>query len=233
MSSRSQRIHDLPKDQRPREKLANHGVTSLSDAELIAIFLGTGVQGESAIEIGARLLRQHGSLANLAQLDFAQLTREHGLGPAKASQLAAAFEIGSRVALQEAHRTALNSPQLVYKLMSPLMQRLRQESLQTILVDSKIRLMKVTEISRGTVNETLCHPREVLQPAIAHHASGIIITHNHPSGDPTPSQADRRMTKMICSACELMQIKLHDHVIIGSPSTSHDSYYSFRENGLL
>jgi len=223
------RIQDLPEELRPREKLTKHGASSLNNAELIAIFLGTGVPGENAIQIGQRLLSNHGNLHDLAKLDVTQITAEHGLGPAKACQLAAAFEIGSRLAEQRMTRCPLRSPEDVYRLMAPKLQHLRVESLQVILTDTRLKCMRSQEITRGSVNETICHPRDILQPAIAHQAHGIFIVHNHPSGDPTPSQADKIITKRIRQACELMQIKFHDHVIIGYPG-SDTPYYSFQEN---
>ncbi len=227
------RIQDLPQDARPREKAQQHGIDHLSDAELLALFIGTGLPGENAIDVGQRILQKNGNLANLAKLTIKELAKEKGLGPAKSTLLAAAFEMGGRVAKQAIHRTALKSPQQIYDFMHPMFLGLTQESLRAILVDTKMQCIKVVEISKGTVNQTICHPRDVLHHAISHQAAGLILVHNHPSGDPTPSQADNSVTKTLVKACDLMQIKLHDHLIVGSPSGNQLPYYSFREYGKI
>ena len=227
------RINDLPDELRPREKMARQGAGSLSDSELLAIFLRVGVKGESAIEVGRRLLATHGGLAALGQLDIAQLAKEHGLGLAKAAQLAAAFEMGSRVARERASRTPLDSPEAVYATFAPQMRHLRAESLRVALVDTRLRVTRFVTISEGSVNETIAHPRDILHPAVLHSAYAFHLVHNHPSGDPSPSRADRELTRRIAEAAELLQVKLLDHVIIGSPSHHHDPYFSFQEAGLL
>ena len=227
------RIHDLPSESRPREKALTEGISSLSDSELLALFISTGLKGENAIHIGQRLLNNHNNLASLAKLSIRELTKERGLGKAKSTLLSAAFEIGSRVAKQEIKRASLKNPKQIYDYMSPQFAGLTQESLRAILVNSKLQCLKVVEISKGTINQTICHPRDVLHHAIAQQAAGIILTHNHPSGDPTPSGADITITKQLSQACELMQIRLHDHLVIGSPSAGNLPYYSFREHGKL
>lgn len=227
------KIHDLPTDARPREKAILYGISSLSDAELLAIFIGTGLQGENAIEIGQRLLNKHGSLANLAKLTIKELSKEKGLGPAKSTQLSTAFEVGARVANQLIKRTSLKTPKQIYEHMHPQFAGLTQESLRAIMVDTKMMCVHIVEISKGSINQTICHPRDVLHHAITHQAHGIILVHNHPTGDPTPSQADITITNKMKDACELMEIKLHDHIIIGNPTTDNLPYYSFREYGKL
>lgn len=227
------RINDLPDEMRPREKMAREGAGSLSDAELLAIFLRVGVKGESAIEVGRRLLATHGGLAALGHLDISQLSAEHGLGLAKATQFAAAFEMGARVARERATCTPLDTPDAVYAALAPQMRHLGCESLRVVLLDTRLRATRFVTISDGSLNETIAHPRDILHPAVLHRAYAFHLVHNHPSGDPSPSRADRELTRRIAEAAELMQVKLLDHVIIGSPSEHHDPYFSFQEAGLL
>lgn len=229
----SNRISDLPEDERPREKLAKWGAASLSTPELIAIFLRVGVKGQSAIQIGQQLLHTHGSLHNISRMDVKELAKEHGVGPAKAAQIAAAFEIGIRLAREKFSTTPLNAPELIYEFMRPQLSVLTKESLFVILVDTRIQHMKTIEVSRGSVNETLCHPRDVLRPAVLYEAYGFILVHNHPSGNPNPSSADNRMTAAIKEAAELLQVRFIDHIIIGSNSHHESPYFSYRESGTL
>lgn len=227
------RINDLPADQRPREKLAKLGAESLSDAELLAIFLRVGVKGQSAIQIGQRLLHDHGSIGALARLDTKVLAREHGIGPAKAAQIAAAFQIGARVARETIQRTQLDAPEKTYRLISPLTTGLTRESLFLILTDHKLYHLKTIELSRGTANQTLCSTRDILQQALMHGAYGFILAHNHPSGDPTPSQADHTMTKRVLEGANTVDLRFYDHIIIGAPHNSQQPYFSFAESGNL
>ena len=228
-----QRIHDIPTASRPRERAISEGIEALSDAELLALFISTGLQGENAIQIGQRLINDHQHLANLAKLSIKEISKERGLGKAKSTLLAAAFEIGSRVAKQTIVRVQLTTPEQIYNYMHPMFVGATQESLRTILVDTKLHCLKVIEVSKGTLNQTICHPRDVLRHAITHQAAGLILVHNHPSGDPSPSSADTSITQKIAKACELMEISLHDHIIIGSPSENNLPYYSFREYGKI
>ncbi len=226
-------IHDLPDQMRPREKMAQEGPASLSDAELLAIFLRVGVKGESAIELGQRLLSSHGGLAALGSLEIAQLAREHGLGLAKAAQLAAAFELGARVARQQASRLALDSPEAAYEVFAPQMRHLSHESLRIALLDTRLRALRFLTISEGGLSETVAHPRDILHPVVLHKAYGFLLVHNHPSGDPTPSRADRDLTKRLATAAALLQVAFLDHLIIGIQSQRNEGYFSFREAGLL
>lgn len=227
------RLNELPSDQRPREKMARDGASALSDAELLAIFLRVGVKGESAIEVGQRLLRTHGGLAPLGRLEIAQLAAEHGLGLAKAAQLAAAFELGSRAARENAASRPLDSPQAIHDCFCPQLRHLPHESLRLALLDTRLRAMRFATLSTGSVNETIAHPRDILQPAILHKSYGFVLVHNHPSGDPSPSRADRELTSRVAEAAALLQVNFLDHVIIGRPGNAHDPYFSFKEAGLL
>jgi len=229
----SKKIHDIPSSDRPREKAISSGIESLSDSELLALFISTGLKGENAIDIGKRILDSEGNLANLAKLNIKEISKHRGLGTAKSTLIAAAFELGSRVASQELKRVKLDSPKTIYEFTSPQFTGLTQESLRVVLVDAKMQLIRMMEVTRGTQNLTLCHPRDVLHFAIQHQAFGIILLHNHPSGDPTPSSADITMTNKMNQACEMMHIKFHDHIIIGTPSPNQSAYYSFKEYGKI
>ena len=228
------RIADLPKDDRPRERLLRLGPTSLSDAELLALFINTGIPGENAIQVAQRLLKTHGSLAQLARLTPQLLRGEKALGPAKAALLTAAFEIGRRAERETLIEQPLSTPELIYQFAGPEMRHLPHETVRVLLVNTRLSFVRQEQISHGTVNESMAHPRDVLRPAIAHAAWGFILVHNHPSGDPSPSDADFRMTRRIREASEVIGIKFLDHVIIGAPSETRSSpYFSFREAGIL
>lgn len=228
-------IKDLPAAERPREKLTNRGAAALNDAELLAIFLRTGTRGRSAVSVASDLLKAAGgSLARLASCGIPELRRlAKGIGPAKACELAAAFEVGKRLARQTAEETPLDTPGKVHAFMGPLLQNLPRESLRVLLLDTRHRLVHEEEVSLGTLNESLAHPREILRPAISHRAYAFVLVHNHPSGDPSPSEADRALTRRIRDAAELMQIHLLDHVIIGRERPGAPPYFSFKEHGLL
>ena len=226
-------IHDLPDDERPREKMARLGAGTLSSAELLAIFLRTGTKGTSAIEIGRQLIRKHGSLANLGKLSIKELSQEHGLGIAKACQLAAAFEMGARVSRESVQKVQLSTSDVIYDFLAPITAHFTQEVLSVLILDSQLRLIEMVEISRGTVDNTLAHPREILHPVITRLGKCFILTHNHPSGDPTPSKADCRLTEQIEKAAGIMDLRFRDHIIIGRPSDGRQPYYSFSENKKL
>src|SRR6185369_11614412 len=207
------RIHELPEQDRPREKLASLGAGALSDSELIAILLRTGIPGTNALDMARQLIQRFGTLADLARAGVPELRKIKGLGLAKAVQLAAAFGLATRLARENVGRTALDSPRLVYDLLGAEMRQLGKESLRVVLLDTKLRLMRVEEISLGSINECLAHPPDILRPAIQHSAFAFVLVHNHPSGDPTPSDADRRLTIRIAEAAKLMMLSFFDHLI--------------------
>lgn len=228
------RIADLPKDDRPRERLLRLGPSSLSDAELVALFINTGIPGENAIQVAQRLIKTHGSLAQLARLSPQLLRSEKALGPAKAALLTAAFEIGRRAERETLVEQPLNTPELIYQFAGPEMRHFPHEVVRVLLVNTRLCFVRQEQISHGTVNESMAHPRDILRPAIVHAAWGFILVHNHPSGDPSPSEADLRMTRRVREASEVVGIKFLDHVIIGAPSDLRASpYFSFREAGIL
>lgn len=229
----SLRIQDLPDDDRPRERMLRLGPEALSVAELIALLLVTGRQGANAVDVAKELLSKHRDLATLLKLTPAQLTKTKGIGPAKAIQLSAAFQLGRRLAEERQRRQKIESPEDVYALMAPQMQALHKESLRVLLLDTRHHLLHIDEISLGSINESIAHPREIFRPALVHAAYGMILVHNHPSGDPSPSEADLRLTRRLSEASQLLQIPLLDHIIIGSAGPGHPAYYSFKEAGIL
>jgi DNA repair protein RadC len=227
------KIREMAEDERPREKLAARGADALSDAELIAILLRTGMKGANAIEVARQLIKAFGSLGTLSRCSVKELARIKGIGPAKATQLAAAFGLGRRLAREPFTREKVDTPARVYELLGADMRALHRESLRLILLDTRYHLMRVEEISSGSVNESIAHPRDVFRPALIYSAYAVVVVHNHPSGDPAPSQADHGLTRRLREAAELLQIKLLDHIIIGAPAEGQLPYFSFKEMGVL
>ena len=227
------KIQELPEQERPREKLAAHGAAALSDSELIAILLRTGIPGANAVDIGRQLILHFGSLAALSRASLTELAKIKGVGRTKAVQLAAAFGLASRLAHESLVDIPLDSPARVFELLGAEMRQLGKESLRVVLLDSKLRLLRVEQVSLGNLNECLAHPREILRPAVLHNAFAFILVHNHPSGDPAPSDADRRVTLRLAEAARMLQVTFFDHVILGSPSEHRAPYFSFREAGVI
>jgi DNA repair protein RadC len=229
----SPRIQELPQDERPREKLEKHGAARLSDSELIAILLRVGMKGMSAIDLGRQLIQRFGSLANLSRASVAELSKIKGIGLAKAVQLGAAFGLAGRLAVENLIRTPMNRPELIYDLLGAELRQLGKESLRVVLLDTRMCLLRVEEISLGSLAECIAHPRDIFRSVIQHNAAGFILVHNHPSGDPTPSEADRRLTIRLAESAKLLQLNFCDHVIVGSPSPGRSPYFSFREAGII
>ncbi len=227
------KIREMPQDDRPREKLIARGASALTDAELIAILLRTGLPGANAVDVAARLLERYGSLGGLSRCTVDEISDIPGIGPAKAVQLVAAFGLGQRLARETLQREKIDSPELVYQLLAPEMRVLHKESLRVILLDTRYRLLRINEVSLGSVNESIAHPRDVFRPALISSAYAVIVVHNHPSGDPSPSQSDHSLTRRLGEAAELLQIKLLDHIIIGAPAEGRTPYFSFKEAGVL
>ncbi|HMF45649.1 MAG TPA: DNA repair protein RadC [Candidatus Udaeobacter sp.] len=227
------KIHEMAEDERPREKLAAHGARALSDAELIAILLRTGVSGANAIEVARQLLEKYGSLTGLSRCSVDELSKIKGVKFTKAVQLVAAFGLGDRLAREKWAKQKIDSPELANELVGPEMRRLQKESLRVILLDTRYHLIRVEEVSLGSINESIAHPRDVFRPAVISSAYAVIVVHNHPSGDPSPSQTDHGLTRRLAEAAELLQIKLLDHIIIGAPSETSPGYFSFKEAGVL
>lgn len=223
------RMKDLPPDDRPREKLLRLGAPALSDAELLALVVRTGTGGRSALDLARDVLRNGKNLRGIAGKSPAELTRLVGIGVAKAVELCAAFELGRRVQGSAGdERTVVRSPEDVLRLMLPRMRDLSQELFCVMVLDSKNGVRDVLEVSRGTLNASVVHPREVFKAAIDHRAASIIVVHNHPSGNPEPSREDLEITTQLADAGRIIGIPLHDHLIVAG-----DRYTSFAERGLL
>ncbi len=227
------KIREMPRDERPREKLAAHGAAALTSPELIAILLRTGRRGANAVEVARQLLEKYGSLTGLTRCTVDELRKVKGIGPTKAVQLVAAFGLGHRLARETLSKQKIDSPELVNELVGPEMRRLRKESLRVILLDTRYHLIRVEEVSIGSVNESIAHPRDIFRPALVSSAYAVIVVHNHPSGDASPSQTDHSLTRRLAEAAELLQIKLLDHIIIGAPTDGSPGYFSFKEAGVL
>ncbi|WP_035614578.1 DNA repair protein RadC [Haloferula sp. BvORR071] len=226
-------IADLPLDERPREKMAKFGPGALDNAELLALFLRTGMVGRSAIQIGRDLMQHFGSIGALGSAGVAELSKQPGLGLAKACQLVAAFELGARAVREQIGRQPLDAPEIIYRTFAPQLAWLRHEKLIVALLDTRLRHEGTVEISSGNLNETVAHPRDVLKPVITRGAYGFVLIHNHPSGDPSPSKADEIFTRRIIDAADLMQVKFLDHLIVGRPDAGREPYFSFREVGIV
>ena len=209
-------IHDWPEGDRPREKLLAHGAARLSDAELLAVFLGSGTAGLSAVDLGRRLLAEAGNLRALLDLPPVQLARMAGLGPARASALAGALELGTRHLAQGLSRgEALTEPGRAGEYLSRRLRALPYEVFACLFLDTRHRVIAFEELFRGTLDGAEVHPREVVQRCLAHHAAAVILGHNHPSGSPEPSAADRAVTARLKQALALVEVRLLDHFIIG------------------
>lgn len=228
------RLRELPVDERPREKLVRAGAGALADTELLAIFLRTGTPGRNAIATARDLLDKWGGLQGLSRCEIRDLINSaRGVGTAKACELAAAFELGKRLARGGPQRPKVDSPEALYHLLGPEMQALRDESVRVVLLDTKYQVIRVEEVSSGTLNECIAHPRNIFRPALVYSAFAVAVVHNHPSGDPAPSEADRRLTRRLNDSAAALDIRLLDHVIIGTADGGRTPYTSFRELGLL
>ena len=210
-------IRELPQEERPRERLRQYGARQLNNSELLAILLRTGVQGENVLSMASRLLARQGGLAGLGRASFAELCAQRGLSEAKACQIMAALELGRRlVSLAPEERATIQSPQDVANLVAAGMASLEQEHLRVLLLNTRNQVLNIQEIYIGNVNSSVVRPAEVLRPAVRENAPGIIVVHNHPSGDPTPNAEDVSITRQIAQAGQLLGIELLDHVVIGS-----------------
>jgi len=222
-------ISDWPSGERPREKLLNKGPRALSEAELLAIVLRTGVAGKSAVDLGRDLLHQYGSLSSLFASDLERLLLTKGLGHAKAVQLQAVIELARR-ALEEQLEPGvnLNSPKAVRDFLRLALLRQDKEVFLGIFLDAQNRVLATEELSEGTLTQTSVFPREVVKRALRHNAAALIFAHNHPSGLAEPSRADELLTQALKQALTLVDVKVLDHFIVGGSRTM-----SFAERGLL
>ncbi len=222
-------IPDWPEGERPREKLMQLGPERLTEAELLAILLRTGNRQQTAVDLAKALLAQHGDIANLARLPYQQLATLKGLGPVKAVTLNAAFELGRRLAaLPGVQKLKITGPEVVHQRYAPLMAHLKKEVFKILILNSANLLMRDVTISEGILDSALVHPREVFKVAILESAASIILIHNHPSGEATPSTEDHRMTQRLVEAGRIVGIPVLDHVILAG-----EHYYSFQEAGFI
>ena len=224
------RMKELPIDDRPREKLINNGAATLTDSELLAILIGSGTQEKSALDIARDLTADNGILKNIALVhDVKELAKTKGLGRAKAAIIIAALELGRRIAGAEPlSRESITSPEDGVALLMPRLRYESKEHFLVVLLNSKNKVLEIKQISEGSLNSSVVHPREVFAPAVLHHAAAILTAHNHPSGDPTPSKEDKDLTNTLVQAGKYMGIPVLDHIIIGDAK-----YFSFKEHSYL
>jgi DNA repair protein RadC len=209
------RIRDWPTDERPREKLLARGATSLSDAELLALFLGSGLRGRDAVATARELLQAHGPLRALLERPPAALAELPGLGPARACALSAALELGQRHLAAGLQRgEALTDPGAAGRYFAQRLRHLQHEVFAALFLDTRHRALAFEELFRGSVDGAEVHPREVARRALAHNAAAVIVGHNHPSGNPEPSAADRAVTARLKQALALVDVRLLDHFVI-------------------
>lgn len=210
------RIKDIQTIERPRERLARMGASVLSTAELLAILLRVGVEGENAIQVGQRLLQDFNGLAGLQRASYAEICAQHGIGEAKAAQIKAAIDLGRRLASQSSSdRPVVHSPEDAADLVQYEMSALEQEQLRVILLNTRNHVLRIQTIYQGSLNSSQVRVGELFRPAIRENAAAVIVVHNHPSGDPSPSPDDIALTKTIIEAGQLLDIQVLDHLIIG------------------
>jgi DNA repair protein RadC len=230
MEKESFTIHDLPRSERPRERLSRLGPDALSSPELLALLVGRGIAGKSAMSIGQELLFRFGNVRGVSEATIEELSTIRGLGPAKAIQLKACFELGKRQWLEpeEPDLPDIRSPADVARAIRASIKDKAKEHFKLILLNTRNRITGVFTISVGTLNASLVHPREVFRKAIQHAASSVALAHNHPSGNPEPSDDDIALTRRLCEAGRLLGIEVIDHIIVAKAQ-----FLSFKARGLM
>jgi DNA repair protein RadC len=222
------RITDMEESERPRERLSRHGAQVLSNAELLAILLRVGVEGENAVQVGQRLLHDMGGLPGIHRAAYEEVCNQHGMGPAKAAQIKAAIELGRRLTVEAPEeRPTIHSPEDAAALVRFEMGALEQEELRVILLDTRNRIEDIVTVYRGSLNSSQVRVGELFRSAVRRNAAAIIVIHNHPSGDPTPSPDDVALTRAIVQAGKLLDIDVLDHLVIG-----RGKWVSLKERGL-
>lgn len=223
-------IKQLPAEERPRERLVHEGEAALSNAELLGIIIGGGTIEETAVDLARRLLKQYGTLRRLGNMTIGELQTIKGIGRARAAQISAAFALARRLmgegTLQLDKR--FHSSRAIFDFMHAELRDLKKEVFRVLLLDSKNQLIKIVQVSEGSLSSSIVHPREVYNPVIRESASAVVFVHNHPSGDPEPSQEDDRVTARLKEAGELIGIRVLDHIIVGD-----GRYYSYLDEGKL
>lgn len=227
-------MRDLPPSERPREHLARQGADRCSNAQLLAILLRTGTKGRNVMHVAEDLLARFQSLEALSRASIEQLCQTSGVGRDKAVTLLAAFQLAVRIAREKVHeRPLLDTPDKVADLLREENLQYPNEQFQLVLLNTKRRLIRLEKLSQGTLDSVVVHPRDVFRLAIAANASALILVHNHPSGDPTPSEADIRLTRDLIRAGYLLKIEVLDHVILGRPGPGREQdFASLRSMGL-
>ncbi len=225
--SQSFRLKDQPVSERPRERLVALGADALSHAELIAILLRTGLKGANAVEVGKQVIQKFGTLRALALASVVDLQKVRGIGRDKAVTLVAAFALARKMAGELQYESpVLDHPEAVAQLVREQNWANNVESLQVLLLNTRHKLIRIEEVSDGTLDSVLVHPREVFKCAIAANAAAIVLVHNHPSGDPSPSEADIKVTRDLIRAGQLLKIEVIDHIIIGRATAARAKDYS-------
>jgi len=222
------RIMDLAVSERPRERLARLGPHALTNAELLAILLRVGIEGENAVQVGQRLLQKFGGLRGLHRASFSEVLQQRGVGKAKVATIKAAIELGRRLTLEAPEeRPTISNPEDAAALVMFEMQALEKEHLRVILLDTRNHVLEIHEAYRGSLNSSVVRVAEVFTPAVRRNAASVLVVHNHPSGDPSPSPEDISITRALVQAGKLLEIEVLDHIIIGQ-----GKYVSLKERGL-
>jgi len=218
-------IKDLPQTEKPRERFLEYGAKKMSDEELIAILLRTGTKSQSAKTLATSIICEAKGIKNLSEIGINRLSKIKGIGTTKAITLLAAIELGNRIyAIKPKYHSKINSADVVYQLFHEELKNSKQEQLIVLILDNKNKLLSAKTVFIGTINSSIVHPREIFKSAISESASGLILVHNHPSGDSTPSLKDDMFTIEMQKASTFLEIPLIDHIIIG-----HNNYYSYKE----
>jgi len=222
-------IHDLPKPERPRERLKKLGPEALSAQELLALVIGRGIPKKSVMTIAQELLAKFGNIKAISQATLEELSQIKGIGLAKAAQIKACFELGKRQELElELEDIDIKNPQSVVKALQAKIKDKAKEHFKLILLNTRNKIIGISTVSIGTLDSSLVYPREVFKEAIAHNAYSVILAHNHPSGDPEPSEDDITITRRLIEAGKILGIEVTDHVIIAK-----NGFFSFKEKGLI
>lgn len=222
-------VHDLPKSERPRERLQKHGAEALSSQELLALIIGRGISKKSVMTIAQELLTRFGNIKAISEATLEELSQIKGIGLAKAAQIKACFELGKRQDLEpELKDFDIKDPQSVVKAIRSSIKDKAKEHFKLILLNARNKIIGISTVSIGSLNASIVHPREVFKNAIIHNAYSVVLAHNHPSGDSEPSEDDLMITKRLVEAGKILDIKVTDHIII-----TKNGYFSFKGKGLL
>jgi DNA repair protein RadC len=223
-------VRDLPRPERPRERLQKLGADALSSQELLALVIGRGIPKKSVMTIAQELISRFGNVKAISQASIEELSQIKGIGIAKAAQIKACFELARRedLDLEDLVPFEIKNPEAVVKAVRASIQDKAKEHFKLILLNSRNKILRISPVSTGTLTTSLVHPREVFRDAITHSAASVVLAHNHPSGDPEPSEDDLKITKKLVESGKILGIEVIDHIIIGK-----NNYYSFREKGLI